>query len=191
MNYILTSSNKNLRDKFNSESFSNNFATDYDKTFGKFKLVLRLPVEKPVVGDYLYFINNYYEQIPVKVVSLAYGSGSCMIWCEEAELWEIDPFIYSSSNKRVYTNDFENKVVDAFNHIDFGKVIENAKKEYNNDNINELNVIVTKIIEYASLDNTAIDYTNVRYAVCDILKARGESFAKDWKRPERWEYETM
>ena len=114
-----------------------------------------------------------------------------MIWCEEAELWEIDPFMYSSSNKRVYTNDFENKVIDACNHIDFGKVIEKAKKEYNNDNINELNVIVTKIIEYASLDNTAIDYTNVRYAVCDILKARGESFAKDWKRPERWEYETM
>ena len=45
MNYILTSLNKNLRDKFNSESFSNNFDTDYDKTFGKFKFVLRLPVE--------------------------------------------------------------------------------------------------------------------------------------------------
>ena len=63
MNYILTSSNKNLRDKFNSESFSNNFDTDYNKAFGKFTFVLRLPVEKPVVGDYLYFINNYYKKI--------------------------------------------------------------------------------------------------------------------------------
>ena len=197
MKYILTSSDKSLRETFNCYDFRNNFYTDYNQTTKQFIDVLQLPNGNvtPVVGDYLYFINNYYVQIPVKVVRLAYGSGVCMIWCERAELWQIDPFIYAAPNDfhRVYTNEFEDKIRHAVWKIEdkFPKLIQAAKDEYNSDDINELGVIVGEIIRYTGVDKTCIDYTNVRYAVCDILKSIGNSYAKDWHRPEWYEYSDM
>lgn len=187
MKYILTSSDKSLRDKFNSDGFHNNFDMNYNEVTKEYTKVLQLPTITPTVGDYLYFINNYYEQIPVKVVRLAYGSATCMIWCEKAELWQIDPFMYAAPNDfhMVYTDEFEDKIIHAVWKINnrFKELIDKAKQEYNNDEVNELNIIVNEIIRYTGVDNTCIDYTNVIYAVCDILKKNGNSYAKNWHRP--------
>lgn len=196
MKYILTSSDKSLRETFNSYDFRNNFDMDYNQVTKEYKDVLRLPGNiTPVVGDYLYFTDNYYTQIPVKVIRLVYGSATCMIWCERAELWQIDPFMYAVPNDfhRVYTEEFEDKIRHAVWEIEdrFKDLIEKAKQEYNSDEVNELNIVVNEIVRYTGVDNTCIDYTNVIYAVCDILKSIGNSYAKDWRRPEWYEYSDM
>lgn len=198
MRYILTSSDKHLRSKFNSNDFRNNFDMDYNQVTKEYKDVLRLPGNiTPIVGDYLYFIDNYYRQIPVKVVRLAYGAMStCMICCEKAELWEIDPSIYAAPNDfhRKYTEEFEDKITHAAWNLQkkFPELIEKAQKEYENENVYELGIIVKEIIRYTDIDNnTCIDYTNIKYAVCEILQKNGFEQAKDWHRPERYEYSDM
>lgn len=197
MKYILTSSDSNLRARFNSYDFRNNFDTDYDETNKRFKDVLHLPNGgvTPTVGDYLYFIDNYYEQIPVKVVRLSYGSATCMIWCEHAELWEIDPYIYAAPNAfhAKYTSEFRDTITTAHYRLEkkFPELIKKAKEEYNTENINELGVIAGEIIRYTGIaDNTCIDYTNMVYAVCEILSNEYKE-TYNWHRPEMWEYSDM
>ena len=193
MKYVLTSSDSKLRDTFNSFDFiQSNYDYEYNEVTKKYINKLILPIKTPVVGDYLYFIDNYYNQIPVKVVRLVYAGNTCMIWCEQAELWQIDPFIYAAPNDfhRKYTNDFEDKIRNAYWKMSdkLPKLIQAAKDEYNTNDVNTLSVIVNEIIRYTGVDNTCIDYTNVRYVICELLKSFGDSYAKYWHRPERYEY---
>lgn len=182
MKYILTSNDYNLRKIFNSEDFDNNFDMVKNEFTKEYERVLKLPNETPVVGDNLYFINNYYEQIPVKVVGLSYGNGRCMVFCEKTELYNIDPFIYSSFNGFCgkYTNEFVSEICKAYNHIiTCRKCVD----------VNCLNKISYEVYNYLNV-NTCIDFMNVIYAIEEILSAKYPSRYK-WHRPYKYEYADM
>lgn len=187
MKCFLKSYDKSLQSTFLSEDFQvvNNAQDRYYLPLDYLKMEV-----VPAVGSFMYFYDNYYRMISVKVDKVIYTNGNANIYCSRATLHDIDPYIFTPEGK--ISKDLAAQIKDCHDknyNILMGAVID-AIAEYGT--VSSINCVALKIIEMIKLeDRTIIDHTNLMYIVCTVLaKYYPAEFGK-WHRPYIWEYATM
>lgn len=193
MKIILSSDDSELRDILNSYDFNVvNSVNDYDEQ-GNFISSSCVLKELPRVGDFLYFTDNYYKQIAVEVVRISFNSNrsKAMVYLRRVSLNYIDSYMYSHDNS--LNEKFRLDVIDFFyTHKKSIEKFVNEQKGYYVDQKDspdfELVQITYFIAEHMdSLQNTIIDFQNVRWAISDIISKRFPT-KYNWHRPWKFEF---
>lgn len=183
MKALLTSTDISLLNIFQSESFQLvNFGRneDYMATYFDIAVV-------PSIGSFMYFIDNSYEQIAVKITNVIHTLNKVVIYCERAYLSDIDPVMYQGNH---ISCAFVEKVKDIY--VRWNKYLnegyEKDKKTYGDDcsMIGCYGVNINRIIKYD--EQTAIDHQNIHYAICQILSENYPEVFGEWHRPYKYEY---
>lgn len=187
MKCFLKSYDKSLQSTFLGEDFQvvNNAQDHYSLPLDYIEMKA-----VPTVGSFMYFYDNYYRMISVKVDKVIYTAGGANIYCSYATLHDIDSYIFTPEGKISKDLVAEIKECHDKNYNAFLGVVVDTMAKYGS--VSSINCFATEIMEKIKLyDRSVIDHTNLMYIVCTVLaKYYPAEFGK-WHRPYIWEYENV